>query len=131
MDIEAILREIDAEIEKLNAVRAVIATLEKPYTPKRIRHSKPNRREAPVPLVTVPSLPAITVLPPKRKREYHRSYKPLPQEPRALSSGVPDKPVFVPLAKITQRNIPTSKAVDFDPERMEAALRHSLLGGAA
>jgi hypothetical protein len=127
MDIAVILREIDAEIEKLESIRNIVAELASPI---RKQTSSPKRVAKAAPEVIVPE-PTLIVLPPKQKREYRRQWKPAPEEPRALASKVPDRPVFVPKTEAPVRSVFKTESTAFNPEALEAALRQNFLGSVA
>jgi hypothetical protein len=142
MDIAEILFEIDAEIERLGRIRTIVEGLAWP--PPR-KQKKPRRRQ-PIPrelVIAAPRLtilppkptilppkptilpPKLTILPPKPRSEYRRKRKTV-SEPRALSSAVPEKPVFVPRAAVRSELV--TNATEFGLDALEAALRQNLLG---
>jgi hypothetical protein len=133
MDIAAILREIDAEIEKLERIRTIVEELLSPAPRKNIR----TKRRVPVEhkeVITEPKLivlPPTLVLPPKLKREYRTRYKAFVQEPRALTSVIPKNPVFVPKAEVVARPELVISTTEFNAEALEAALRKNFVGVAS
>ncbi|WP_035348060.1 hypothetical protein [Edaphobacter aggregans] len=130
MEIAAILREIDAEIERLQYIRTIVEGLAwpAPRKQKQPRKQKEPRQPKPVPQEPIIATPTLTFLPPKQRTEYRRRKKPAPEQPRALSSAVPDKPVFVPRAAVSALTEIVTKPVEFTPEALEAALRQNFLG---
>jgi hypothetical protein len=112
MQYSAILRAIDAELNKLLQVRAILAsTIESATVIQRIRPKKrlvkrissvtpgANKAVEATPVVTSIRLmpktvnsaisitePLVTVFPPKQKREYRRTIKPFVPEPRVLAA---------------------------------------------
>jgi hypothetical protein len=134
MDIAAILREIDAEIEKLRLIRTIVEELLPSAPQTRIK----KKRQAPVQRIVVTpepkpivQQPTLIVLPPKAKREYRPRYKAVGQEPRALASVIPKGPVFVPRAEATVLPEAVSQKIDFGSEALEAAVRKNFLGVAS
>jgi hypothetical protein len=121
MDIAEILFEMDAEIERLGRIRTIVEGLAWP--PPR-KQKKPRRRQ-PIPRELVIAAPRLTILPPKPRSEYRRKRKTV-SEPRALSSAVPEKPVFVPRAAVRSELV--TNATEFGLDALEAALRQNLLG---
>ena len=131
MDIAAILRQIDAEIEKLKRIRTVIEELLPPAPRKKIeaRRRKPVRQSEVVPEPrTIVTPTRLIVVPPTVKREYRPRYKLIALEPRALASVIPNKPVFVPKADVIAPPNLVINGRGVDPEALEAALRKNLLG---
>ena len=126
MDIAAILHEIDAEIEKLERAREVIARL---YRPVRHREKKPKRAQT-ITATTPRAEPALIVLPPSAKREYRTRAKLTPQTARALAAPVSLDPVFVPRAILLDLPDPDPRVNEFDPQAIEAAMKQNLLSGA-
>lgn len=132
MNIEVILRELDAEIEKLERVRDMFLNLSSYTLPaEKPKKKLDKKRTAPAPEVPVVSDPQLVVLPPKVKREYQPRTRHTAQEPRALAAPVSDRPVFVPRVAV----VPAPKAAPEKPaltaDELEKALRHNLFGSAA
>lgn len=126
MNIELIVGEIDAEIEKLKRIRTILGKL---LAPKSRTIAK--RRPAPLrqlPQVSVRPEPRLVVLPPKERREYTRRVQPVLVEPKALAAPASSRPVFVPKTAI--RNAEPAKVTD-PGINLEAVMRRKLLGGAA
>lgn len=138
MDFVPVLRAIEAEIEKLQRIRSVVAGLPRPSRLLRrnlalvsqisastpATPARPQRPERPE--------PKATVVPPRRKREYRARTRPNAKPQTALSSAPLNRPVFVPrspAASAVAAPAPTPAALT--PEQMEAAVRQNLLGGAA
>ena len=155
MQYSAILREIDAELNKLLHVRKILADTVEPASPtsrigSRKRPAKriaSARRQAArlmesVPLRSLPLVPTIsggpvsilkptvTVLPPKQKREYRRRIKAFVPEPRALAAPRSSE-VVVYMAPGTSTKaaaiVPPSQLTP--TENLEAVMRQKLLGG--
>ncbi|WP_157178390.1 hypothetical protein [Terriglobus roseus] len=155
MQYSAILREIDAELNKLLQVRKILAgTVEPssvtPRTDSKKRCAKKIasvRRQAAKPMetATLRSLPlvpttsgglasipraTVTVLPPKQKREYRRTIKAFVPEPRALaaprSSGVV---VYMAPESSTKAVATQPQSQLLSTENLEAVMRQKLLGG--
>lgn len=155
MQYSAILREIDAELNKLLQVRNILAsTVESSPLIHRIRPKKRSakrissvRPRAARPMESAPlstsirlipttsdgavSIPKlmVTVLPPQQKREYRRTVKPFVPEPRALAAPRSSE-VVVYMARTT-----SPKAVSTAPasplafsENLEAVMRQKLFG---
>ncbi|SNT29863.1 hypothetical protein SAMN05421770_10732 [Granulicella rosea] len=127
MNTELILRGIDAEIDKLLRVRAILLEVAEPAPIKPVSVKRAYAKRAPV--VDAEPEPRVTILPPRQKREYTRRPKPAATAPNALSASVSDKPVFVP--KTAPLAIPAQAAPPPDDSALEAAMRQHLLGGAA
>ena len=126
MNIELIVGEIDAEIEKLKRIRAILEEL---LTPKSQKIVEPRRaRIRRLPQVELQPEPRLVILPPKRPREYTRRVKQAAVEPKALAAPMSNRPVFVPKAAV--RESQPAKAVH-DGSGLEALMRRKLLGGAA
>ena len=126
MNIELIVGEIDAEIEKLKRIRAILEQL---LTPKPQKIAKPRRaRLQSLPQVELHPEPRLVVLPPKQRREYTRRVKQAAVEPKALAAPMSNRPVFVPKAVV--RESQPAQAVH-DGSGLEALMRRKLLGGAA
>lgn len=126
MDMAAILQEIDAEIEKLERVREIIAGL---YRPVRRRKKRP-KRTPPVPAATARAEPKLVVVPPRTKREYRTRVKATTQIAGALAAPVSYSPVFVPRAISLDLPVREPKLNELDPTALEAAMRQNLLSGA-
>lgn len=124
MNTETIVGQIDAEIEKLQRIRAIFEEL---LTPKPQVDAKPRPASLkPVPVSATKVEPRIIVVPPKERREYKRRVKPINVQPNALSAPVSSLPVFVPKAVV--RQAPGERAASADSV-VEAAIRRKLLGG--
>jgi hypothetical protein len=126
VDIAAILKELDAEIEKLKRVRKIIAGLGNPV---RSGKKKPSRKPLSSP-VTAAAEPLLIRLPPKLKREYRPRVKSPAQAPIALATALSDRPVFVPRAALSPRISQSRKSTDDKPELLEATFRKNLLSEA-
>jgi hypothetical protein len=127
MNVTAIVCEIDAEIEKLQKLRKVLAGLWN-VCPKETTNRERKKR-APRPVISPE--PTLTVLPPRVKREYRPRIKPFPREQKALAPPISDKPVFVPRSATPTLPDPRSRSNDSNVESIETAVRRNLLGGAA
>jgi hypothetical protein len=126
VNIELIVGEIDAEIEKLKRIRAILEQL---LTPKSPRIAKPRRaRVLGLPQIELQPEPRLVVLPPKQRREYTRRVKQAAVEPKALAAPMTNRPVFVPKAAVRESQ-PAKTAQD--GSGLEAVMRRKLLGGAA
>ena len=126
MDIEGILREIDAELDKLQRIRSIVVSLSRAAA---IKPTKVRRTRVLGFIQTDPTPePRLIVLPPKRKREYTRRVKPAIKESKALAPPINYRPVFVPKSMKAQ---PPITEPDRDESALEAAMRQKLLGGAA
>ena len=123
MNIELIVGELDAQIEKLQQIRAILEEL---LRPKSRGIVKPRR--ARVPQIELKPEPRLVVLPPKQRREYTRRVKQATIEPKALAAPMSDRPVFVPKAAV-QESQPAKAA--HDGSGLEAVMRRKLLGEAA
>ncbi|WP_041592609.1 hypothetical protein [Terriglobus roseus] len=154
MQYSAILREIDAELHKLIQVRNILASTV--LSASRIDHirskERPTKRvslvrskadqpieDAPVqnalllPTTRDTSVrtpePAVTVLPPKQKREYRRAIKPFVPEPRALAAprfnGVV---VYMVPSSSTEEVTAVPASPLASPENLEAMMRQKLFG---
>lgn len=135
MDFAPIVRQIDAEIARLERIREIVASLRGPALPA-LRVHTPT--PAPVELAPPPPpapVPQLIVLPPRQKREYHRRAPRVVQEPKALSSAPAGGPVFVPKAVVAMpKAAPAQTAEDSIPaalaaDALEAAVRRNLLHG--
>jgi hypothetical protein len=128
MDIERILREIDAEKDKLERIRAILDGFSRTVKRKQTRTKRVEQQIA----LAVDHLPEprLIVLPPKQRPQFTRRIKPRVTEPTALSTPASTKPVFVP-------NIPKPDGKPrIEDSRvgesgLEAIMRQKLLGGAA
>lgn len=131
MDFSGILREIDAEIERLEQIRGIVAALSGPVLPRAERITQMAQAELVEAKVQQPEL---VVLPPKKKREYTRRARHAAETPRALATAIPDRPVFVPRGAAVEA-APAVKQEPVEPEvsaeELEAAMRRRLLGDAA
>ena len=126
MNIELIVGEIEAEIEKLKRIRAILEQL---LTPKLQNRVKPRRASVrPSPQVELQPEPRLVILPPKRPREYIRRVKQAGVEPKALAAPMSNRPVFVPKAAVGESQ--PAKAAH-DGSGLEALMRRKLLGGVA
>ena len=133
MDIESILHELDAEIEKLERVRAMFLNLSS-YTQLAEKPKKKLEKKRTVAAPETPVIPdpQIVILPPKVKREYQPRVRAVAQEPRALAAPVSDRPVFVPrVAVVTPASKSEAAKPTFTAEELEKALRQNLFGSAA
>lgn len=126
MDIAAILHAIDAEIEKLERVREIIAGL---YRPVRRMQKKPKRAQT-VPAMIPHAEPTLVIVPPRTKREYRTRVTATSQTARALAAPVSLDPVFVPRAVSLDSPARDPRIDEFDPQAMETAIRQNLLSGA-
>jgi hypothetical protein len=127
MDVAAILRELDAEIEKLERARKIIQSL---AYPPRNRRRKPRPTSLPLAAAATPE-PQIVVLPPKMKREYRPRVKSRARIAVALAPAPSDKPVFVPRVEVSPPIATTPKTAEFNADVFEAAVRQNLLRGGA
>ena len=126
VNIELIIGEIDAEIEKLVRIRAI---LEKLLVPKSRTNAKPRPvRLKQVPQIVVQAEPRLVVLPPQQRREYTRRVQRALIEPKALAAPASNLPVFVPKAAI--REVQPAKVAGH-VTGLEAVMRRKLLGGVA
>jgi hypothetical protein len=126
VNIELIVGEIDAEIEKLLEIRAVLEKLlvPKSRTDAKLRPTRPK-------LVTqtpVRPEPQLVILPPKRHRQHTRRVLPVVILPKALAAPASHLPVFVPKAAIQETRPVTAAG---HSNGLEAVMRRKLLGGAA
>jgi hypothetical protein len=126
MDLVPILREIDAEIDRLKRIRKIVHGLSGTIRLPRAR--KPRQSKATAETPSIPTPPLI-ILPPKQKREYRRRLKPVAETPGALGPAPSDRPVFVPRAATTVRTKPN--AGEISDNVLEATVRRNLLGGVA
>jgi len=127
MDVAAILRELDAEIEKLERARKIIQSL---AYPPRNRRRKP-RHASVLPAIVANPEPQIVVLPPKMRREYRPRVKPMERTAVALAPARFDKAVFVPRVVVSPPIATTPKTAEFNADVFEAAVRQNLLRGGA
>lgn len=126
MNIELIVGEIDAEIENLRRIRAVLEEL---LTPKPRRILKPRRaRMRRLPQIEIQPEPRLVILPPKQRREYTRRVKPVVIVPKALAAPASSLPVFVRKAAVPESQ--PAKAAGAG-SNLEVVMRRRLLGGAA
>ncbi|HEY4358227.1 MAG TPA: hypothetical protein VGN16_20950 [Acidobacteriaceae bacterium] len=130
MNIEAILRELDAEIEKLERVRAMFLSLSS-YSPSIETPKKRPEKKRALPMTPVIPEPQLVVLPPKVKREYQPRPKPATSAPRALAAPVSDRPVFVPRVALIPPAAEAAPKPALTAEALEKAVRQNLFGSAA
>jgi hypothetical protein len=156
MQYSAILREIDAELNKLLQVRNILAgTVESSPLIDSIRPKKRSaKRISSVPpkparpmesatlsmsirlipttsdgAVSIPR-PIVTVLPPKQKREYRRTIKPFVPESRALAAPRSSEVVVYMAPTISPKTVSTAPSRPLaSPENLEAVMRQKLFGG--
>jgi hypothetical protein len=126
VNIELIVDEIDAEIEKLQRIQAILKRLLSPR-PQMVAKPRPARVKR-LPQIADQPEPGFIVLPPKQRREYTPRAKPILIEPRALAAPANNRPVFVPKAAVRRSEPAKVAGVD---SRMEAVMRRKLLDGAA
>jgi hypothetical protein len=126
VNIELIVGEIDAEINKLQRIRAVLKELLTPK-PRTIAKQRPARVRR-LSQIAVQPEPRLVVLPPRQRREYARRVKAVVIEPKALTAPVSSLPVFVPKAAAPESQ--AAKAAG-EGSNLEAVMRRKLLGGAA
>jgi hypothetical protein len=126
VNIELIVGEIDAEIKKLQRIRAILKKLLSPQ-PRTVAKPQPARVKR-LPRIAVPPEPRLIVLPPKRRREYTRVAKPIVIAPKALAAPASNRPVFVPKAAVWESQ---PAKVAGHGSGLEAVMRRKLLGGAA
>ena len=127
MNLASILREIDAEITKLQSIREIVQGLAGPGP--RLSFQKPRRSRRAAAAVGPSTIPApeLVILPAKQKREYSPRVKPVQTVSRALGPAPSDRPVFVPRASLTTRvEQDLRPAVDHS---LETVVRKNLLGG--
>lgn len=123
MNIKAILREIDAEIEKLQRIRLIFKGLLEPK-PRQIARTRRARVKRPS-VVEIKPEPHLIVLPPKQKREYTHRIKPNVIEPKALAAPVSNRPVFVPKTVVQE---PRTATIIGAANDLEATIRQNLMG---
>jgi hypothetical protein len=142
MDYGSILHEIDAELDRLMKIRAILSGLLQPAPATQdtevataapaVRRKKSKPQQAPAEertQVVVPE-PQVVVLPPKQKREYRRRSRTHVPEPRALAAPRSDRPVVVQKSAspvVVRAVVPPAAS----SEEIEAVMRQKLLGGAA
>jgi hypothetical protein len=127
VNIELIVCEIDAEIEKLQRIRGILKNLLAPKS-QTVAKWRPARVKR-LPVIDVQPVPRLVVLPPRQRREYTRRVKPVVIEANALVRPVSSRPVFVPKAAVAGSQ-PAKTAVHRSAG-LEAVMRRKLLGGAA
>jgi len=126
VNIELIVGEIDAEIDNLQRIRAILEELLRQKSRKIV---KPRRdRIQRLPQIELQPEPRLVILPPKQRREYTRRVKQAAIAPKALAAPMNNRPVFVPKAAVRERQ--PAKAAS-DGSGLEAVMRRKLLGGAA
>ena len=125
MDFKRIVGEIDAEIVKLQHIRAILQELVTPKS-RAVATPRPARVER-IPSPEIKPEPRLVILPPRARREYTRRAKPTLVEPKALAAPMSTLPVFVPKTGIPESQKPKSADTEVD---LEAAIRRQLLGGA-
>jgi hypothetical protein len=139
MNFKAILQEIDAEIEKLTNIRTIMAGLTAPVrrsttdnrdAPLGRRKSRVSKQEAKPPSVQIP-IPRFVLLPPVHKREYAPRNRSLAPIRGALATAPSRRPIFVPRTQAMKAAEPVVRSAAMEADRMETAIRHNLLGGAA
>lgn len=142
MDFMAIVHQIDEEIDRLERVRKIVASLSRSrrivgISEPQLAKKKRGSRETPVQQLHVqePVIaeepkeePKLIVLPPRAKREYSPRTRMRQQATSALTSTVPNRPVFVPKATVVIRPEPVAKNEEMDLASLEAAFRQKLLG---
>jgi hypothetical protein len=125
VNIELIVGEIDAEIEKLQRIRAILEDL---LRPKSRTIAKPRRaRVRRLPQIELQPETRLVVLPPRQRRESTRRVKQVVISPKALAAPMSNRPVFV--SKAAVRESQPAKAAHHGS--LEAVMRRKLLGGAA
>jgi hypothetical protein len=128
MDVASILRQIDAEITKLQRIREIVHGVAGSG-----RRSSSRKQRRLKPTVAQPSLPIsvreLVILPPKQKREYSPRVKPIQIVSRALGPAPSDRPVFVSRATIASRFEQRSDSTEV--HSLEALVRKNMLGGVA
>lgn len=135
MNIAAILRELDAELERLHAIRGIVsglalaAPMTTPRKPRTLR--KPAEASPVSPQPELPAEPRLVVLPAKVKRQYGPRTRRVIAESKALAAPASDRPVFVPKTPEASPAPRVAPVVALDADAIEAALRKNLLGGAA
>jgi hypothetical protein len=132
MNIAAILREIDSEIDRLERARAILSEVAAPAPLKQRRQLDKLVVDRPlvVPQAAI-APPKLIVVPPKTKRGYRRTHKPLPTVPRPLSSAIPLTPVFVSRTAVPIESGRLTALMESDTETLESTMRKNLLGGVA
>lgn len=124
--IELIVGQIDAEIEKLQRIRAILEDLLTSKSPRIAKRR--SARVRPLPGIEIKPEPRLVVLPPKARSEYTRRVKEAVIEPKALAAPLSNFSVFVPKAAVPESQ--RAKAADAG-SNLEAVMRRRLLGGAA
>jgi hypothetical protein len=125
MDFAPILREIEAELARLQTIRDIVSGL----ASRPIRIRTPKLPPAPPQPEPKPE-PRLLVVPARKQRERRTRLVTRPSEPTALAAPVSNKPVFVPKVQAIAP-APAPQPRSLDPDALEAALRRNLLGGAA
>jgi len=121
VDLPAILKALDADIEKLYRVRDIIAGLEQPA---QTRKKKPRRKPLPSSAEHAAE-PVLVRLPPKVKREYRPPVKPLTPVPMALAPVSSDRPVLVPRAELPAPEEQSEKSADFNPGSLSSPVENA------
>ena len=121
-----IVGEIDAEIEKLQGIRAILKKLLSPQPRMTVKRQSARVKRLP-PIAAQPE-PRLIVLPPRQRRAYTRRAKPIIIEPKALAAPASNRPVFVPKAAVRESQ---PAKVAGDGSGLEAVMRRRLLGGVA
>lgn len=126
MNIEGIVKLIDAEVDRLERVRGLLVGEVSPsisVRPKRIRRVKDVAPE-PEPVVTAL---VVTKVPAKLQREFRPRVK-RAAPATALSSAPLARPVFVPMNKLVVPAPVVKQSHDgVDAAAMESAMRRKLL----
>jgi hypothetical protein len=122
MNIEPILREIDAEIEKLQRIRLI---LERLLEPKSQESRRERVRVKGIPPAEVKPEPRLIVLPPKQRREHTRRAKPSVVEPKALAAPVTNGPIFVPKGAL---HVSRTARIAVAGNALEHVMRKKLVG---
>lgn len=126
VNIELIVGEIDAEIEKLQRIRAILEELLRSKS-RRVAKPLPVRVRR-LPQIEIQLEPRLVVLPPKQQREYTRRVKQVVIVPKALAAPMSNHPVFVPKAAAPESQPAKGAGAESD---LEAVMRRRLLGGVA
>jgi hypothetical protein len=126
MDIAAILRELDAELERLEQVRAILLSIAGPG--RLTTKVRKQEASAPEPVAVAQPEPVLTIVPPKVKRVYRPRVKAVAAAVTALAAPLSDKPVFVARAASVA---PAPQPIRATEESLEASVRRNLLGSAA
>lgn len=136
MDITAILRQIDAELDRLESIRGIVSSLGEGSSQgnRRRRTQRPAPAELPSLAVepeTAPE-PRLVIVPAKIKREYGPRPRRKAIVPTALTAPASERPLFVPKPRASDAPVAKPEPMPIpDTEAMEAALRRNLLGGVA